>query len=356
MAKEGGIRKALDVADVEKIKTSAVYTGRINKIKYAIFIVLAISFAIFVVLVGLAIASEGLEKVIQVVEAINFYYIFAAFGVIFVSYVFRYPKWEQYMKRLKVSISRKKNFVIYMSMYSMDITPGRWGRAVVSYTINRLTGIKFAKTFPAVVADIFTDFLGFAILTVSMAFLVRKFELFSLAITAILLVPFVFIYTKRPFRFFKRKIGQVRWLKPLFDNGEVYFKYNKLLDRRVYFYSMLFTIPSMFINGFALYLVILAFGINLNASLLPTVLFIYSSSLILGMITGLPATLGVTDAALIGYLTLFFPDSITFATASLITIFFRLASVWFVEGFGFTSLAYTLRYWKEAESHAKIGE
>ena len=356
MASDGGIRKAMNVADVEKIKSSAVYTGRINKIMYAIFLVLALSFIVFVVIVAFAVANAGIGKVVETVESVNLYYLSAAFAVIFISYVFRYPKWEQYMKKLKVKISRKKNFMIYMSMYSMDITPGRWGRAVVSYTINRLTGVKFARTFPAVVADIFTDFLGFAVLTVSMAFLVQKFELFSIALTITLLIPFIFIYTKRLFKFFKRRIGHVRFLRALFDNGGVYFRYNKLLDKKVYIYSMLFTIPSMFINGFALYLVVLAFGINLGANALPTVLFIYSSSLMIGFLTGLPATLGATDAALIGYLTLFFPGSIAFATASLITIFFRIASVWFVEGFGFASLIYSMKYWNAAEGRTAVAD
>lgn len=344
---EGRISNSINLVDVEHITDEEAYRKRIRRAKYIIGTILACSFLVFVVIATLAVLNEGVAQVLQTVENINGWYLLAAFVTIFVSYCFRYPKWEQYMKRLNVRISRGRSFLIYMSMYSMDITPGRWGRAVVSYTINRLTGIHFAKTFPAVVADIFTDFLGFAFLVVSMAFFVGKFQLISILVTIVLLIPFVFIYTKRLFKFFKRKLGNVRLFQSLFKHGEVYFRYNKLLDKNVYLYSMLYTIPSMFINGFALYLIILSFGIPLNPVFLPVVLFIYSSSLILGMITGLPATMGVTDAALIGYLVLFFPTLITFATASLITIFFRIASVWFVEGFGLAALAQTIKYWHQ---------
>ncbi len=345
MADEHRLSSSLNIVDVEDIDSGEAYRKRIKRAKYIISTVLVLSFIVFVVIAAAAVLNAGIDKIVGTLETINLWYLLAAFAVIFVSYVFRFPKWEQYMKRLNVHIPRTKNFLIYMSMYSMDITPGRWGRAVVSYTINRITGIRFANTFPAVVADIFTDFLGFAFLAVFMAFFVGRFQVLSVIITAILLIPFVFIYTKRLFKFFKRKMHRIRLFKSLFKHGEVYFKYNKLLDRGVYAYSMLYTIPSMFINGFALYLVILSFGISLDPAFIPAVLFIYSSSLMLGLITGLPATMGVTDAALIGYLVLFFPTLITFATASLITIFFRIASVWFVEGFGFAALAHTMKYW-----------
>ena len=71
---------------------------------------------------------------------------------------------------------------------------------------------------------------------------------------------------------------------------------------------MLYTIPSMVLTGMALYFVIIAFGIPLTPADIPAVLFIFSSSLLFGIITGVPATLGVTDAALVGYLVVFFPN------------------------------------------------
>ena len=359
MSELQNIRNALNVTDVKDLKTGQGYQKRINRLKYIIFGILGVSALVFLAIVVLAIYNEGAGKLWNAFLSVNLFWFTLSFVTVFASYAMRFPKWEQYLKKLKVYVPRVKNFFIYMSMYSMDITPGRWGRGVASFTINRVTGAKFARTFPAVVADIFTDFLGFVILTLAAA------PLFYVSITTspallksftstftivfifiiLLLLPFAFIYSRRAFKWFRARIGHIKFLRPIFDSGDLYYRNIKLLDSSVYVYSMLFTIPSMFLNGLALYFMILAFGVSLSPTYIPAVLFIFTSSLIIGIVTGLPATLGITDFLLLGYLTLFFP-AIDFGTASLITIFFRVATVWFVEGFGFAFLLRTIKYWE----------
>ena len=318
----------------------------IKKAKKIILVVMLISLLVFVVISALAILNEGFNSFVKSILSINIFYFFLAFVILFLGYVIRYPKWELYIKRLGLRIARTSNFMIYLSMYSMDITPGRWGRGIVAYTINKITNTKFAKIFPAIVADNFTDFLGFIVLSLIMAFLVGKYLLLSIVITFILMLPFIFLFNKGPFELLKRRFGNIRWLRGFFKEGALYFKNSKALGIDTYIYSMIYTIPSMFLNGVALYFVILSTGVNLNISFIPIVVFVYTSSLLIGIITGIPGALGVTDAALISYLTLFFgPLGIDFGLASVITILFRIVSLWFVEGFGFAAFAYTLRYW-----------
>ena len=318
----------------------------IKKAKKIILVVMLISLLVFVVISALAILNEGFNSFVKSILSINIFYFFLAFVILFLGYVIRYPKWELYIKRLGLRIARTSNFMIYLSMYSMDITPGRWGRGIVAYTINKITNTKFAKIFPAIVADNFTDFFGFIALSLIMAFLVGKYLLLSIVITVILMLPFIFLFNKGPFELLKRRFGNIRWLRGFFKEGALYFKNSKALGIDTYIYSMIYTIPSMFLNGVALYFVILSTGVNLNISFIPIVVFVYTSSLLIGIITGIPGALGVTDAALISYLTLSFgPLGIDFGLASVITILFRIVSLWFVEGFGFAAFAYTLRYW-----------
>ncbi len=325
----------------------AKYLEGVKKIRNVVFAILLASLFVFAAMAIFGIINDGIGRFVATLLSINITYYMLAFIVLFCGYLLRFPKWEFYMKRLKVKIGRWDNFMTYLSLYSMDITPGRWGRGVVSYTINRITGTSFAKTFSAVVADIFTDFLGFSVLALLSALLLHKYESVSLFIAAVLLLPFVFLFNRGPFLFIKKRFGHIKRLGGFFEAGEAYFKNNKMLGRKTYAYSMLFTVPSQLINGMALYMVILSFGIKIGVANIPAVLFIYSSSLLLGMITGIPATLGVTDAALVSYLTIFFSnDGINLGTATLITIFFRIVSVWFVEGFGFAAFFYTLKYWK----------
>ncbi len=342
----GKKESALNVKSIGKIGSNVDYKKRLRKIEIILASILFGSLVVFGFLAIGAILNEGLGKFAEMIESINFFYYGIALLIIFLGYLLRFPKWEYYMKKLKVKIPRTKNFFIYLSMYSMDITPGRWGRAVVSYTINKLTKVKFSRTFPAVVADIFTDFLGFAIICLFFAFFVHKYILISLLITAVLLLPFVFLYHEKPFAYLKGKLSRFRSLKSFFEVGDLYFKNNKMLGSDSYWYSMLYTVPAMFLNGLSLYFVLLSFGVNVGIANIPTILFIFASSLIFGMITGVPANLGVTDGVMLSELVAFFGSSISFGLASVVTIFFRIATVWFVEFFGFLALIYTFRYWK----------
>lgn len=336
---------------VGEIKNFQEYRARIRKVRNALLWIFVASFVVFVVIAGLAVLNEGVDKFVSSLLSLNPFYFVIALLVVFLSNLMRYPKWEMYMKKLGVKISRARNIAIYLSMYSMEITPGRWGRGVVSYTINKLTGVRFGSTFPAVVVDILTDFLGFIVICLGAALFLGQYVLLSLGITILLLIPFIFLYIRRPYEWVKRKLQhRIKRLKTVFDTADLYFQNSKKLDLWSYVYSMIFTIPSMLLNGVALYFVILAFGINLPVSYMPQVIFVFSFSLLLGIITAIPAALGVTDAAMIGFLTLFFGGvGIDFGIASLITIFFRIVNVWFVEGFGFAALAYTFKYWELPE-------
>ncbi len=343
-----------DVKNIERIGKRSEYKSAVDSARSAVYIILAFSLVVFIAIAAIAIISEGSGRFVSTFLSINPKYYLLALAIIFFSYTIRYPKWSMYLRRLGVKIPAWRNFTIYMSMYSMDMTPGRWGRAIVSYTINKLSGVHFARTFPAVVTDIFTDFLGFAFVVDSMAIVVGRFIVLSFFITFLLMVPFFFVYVQSPFDYVKRKFWKLRRrfkilrrLDLVFYTATLYFKHNRKLGVGSFLYSMLITIPSMFLNGMALYVTILAFGVHLSPAAIPTVLFIFSFSLVLGMITGIPGTLGVTDAALISQLQFFFPYDIGLGLASSITIFFRIASVWFVQGFGFVYLLYTLRYWKD---------
>lgn len=346
--------KQIEIKDMDRIRAGSQYRKAVGSARSAVYLIFALSFLTFVAIAALAMYKEGAHAFIETFESVNVSYFALALGIILFSYTIRYPKWSLYLRRLGVRIPLWKNFVIYMSMYSMDVTPGRWGRAIVSYTMNRLSGVHFARTFPAVVADIFTDFLGFAIITDVTAIAVGRFVFLALLITTVLVVPFFFVYVQRPFDYVKGKFVKYRkrWkvlqrFDNVFSTATLYFKHNKKLGWGPFIYSMVLTIPSMFLNGMALYVTMLAFGIPLDLSQVPIVIFIFSSSLVLGMVTGIPGTLGVTDAALISQLQIFFPGMISLSAASSITIFFRIASVWFVQGFGLAALLYTMRYWKD---------
>lgn len=326
---------------------SYAYRKRMKRARLAVLTILGLSVGMFIVISALAMLNEGVGRFVSTIASINLFYYAIALACVLMSSAVGFPKWSMFVHKLGIKINWKKNFAIYLSMFSMDITPGRWGRAVVAYTINRITGVRFGKTFPAVVADILTDFLGFIAVAVVFSFLVHDYTVVSVVISILLLIPFIFIYVRQPYEWVKKKLRRMKTLRGIFKVADLYFRSSRSLDAGTYAYAMVFTIPAVVLSSLALYFVILSFGIGISPDLLPTILFIYTSSLLIGMVTGIPGTLGVTDAALLGYLIAFFGGAgITFGIASAIVIFFRIASMWFTEGVSSAFLLYTMRYWR----------
>ncbi len=278
-------------------------------------------------------------------------YVFA-FVAVLASLLLRFIKWNYYMKVLKLKVPFRKSMAVYLSMYSMSITPGNIGRVVAAYTLNRLTKIKFAKIIPIVTMDIFTDFLGFGILALLAALYFHKYVAYILALDILLLLPFLFILNSWMYRVIKNALKKNRFVKNFTPYGEEYFlSQNKLNTPKTYLISVLVTLPAAFFNSLTLYFSLLALGILAPIS---GTVFIYSSSTIFGMATAIPGSIGVTDGSIVALLggVLRLPPSIS----SAVTILGRTADLWFSVVLGIVFFFITLKYWTDAvPKKRKIG-
>lgn len=325
------------------IRTRADYEKNLKNAKYFAYIFLLFSSIILVVIVISAILNIGVANFLLVLRTFDPIYFFASMFVVSCGFLLRYPKWQIYMKRLRLKISTIKSFLIYLSFNSMNLTPGRSGRLLISYTINKITGADFGKTAPAVVADLFTDFFGYILITIAVALLVGKYLFVSVIAGVLLLIPFAILYNDTLYRMAKSYFQKRNRFKRFFDFGDTYFKNTKLLSKRIYFATTVFALPSEVMTGLSLYLILVGFGVPLTIGDLPLIFFIYSSSVLLGIVSGIPGSIGVTEVGILGYLTLLL--HLNYAVAAMATILFGLSNLWFTEIVGFASLAYIMRYW-----------
>ena len=88
----------------------------------------------------------------------------ACCGLSFLNYVVRFWKWQRYLELLDVRLERGTSFLIYLSGLSMSVTPGKMGEVFKCWLIKKRTGTSIHYTAPIVVAERFTDLLGYLIL------------------------------------------------------------------------------------------------------------------------------------------------------------------------------------------------
>lgn len=87
-----------------------------------------------------------------------------ACGLSFTNYVVRFARWQRYLSRLDIRLDLRTSFTIYLAGLALTVTPGKMGETFKSWLIRRVDGTPIAKSAPIVIAERFTDLLGFLIL------------------------------------------------------------------------------------------------------------------------------------------------------------------------------------------------
>ncbi len=116
-----------------------------------------------VVYVALALYADG-PQIARSLRRFPIKWVFVACGLSFLNYCVRFPRWERYRAILGIEMSRLTSFRIYLAGLALTVTPGKMGEAFRSLLIQREDGTPIARSAPMVVAERFTDLLGFLIL------------------------------------------------------------------------------------------------------------------------------------------------------------------------------------------------
>ena len=326
----------------------------IDRAEYVNLIKRVRRFVIFFLFIGLlvflaAVWFGGANQVLGVLLSANPLIYLLAFVSVFVGLMMSFGKWVYYLRVLGLKVPFKKNLAVYLSLYSMDITPGRVGRLVAAYTLNRITDIEFMNIAPMITIDIFTDFLGMAILALIAALYFQYNVLAIVIVDAALLIPFGFVLNRWLFDLFKKYLAKNRYVKSFSPYGEQYFlAQSKLNNAKVYAVSLIFTVPAALMMALALWLTFASVGVHPSMS--GTVL-VFSSSQVYGMVSAVPGNIGVTDISLVA-----FTESVLGANKSVsvaVTIMARIATLWFGVLVGGVFLLHTLGYWSKGKNVKK---
>jgi uncharacterized membrane protein YbhN (UPF0104 family) len=88
----------------------------------------------------------------------------AACGLSLLNYCVRFWKWQRYCTLLEIELETSTSFLIYLSGMTLSVTPGKMGEVFKSWLVKRVTGTPVHHSAPIVIAERFTDLLGYLIL------------------------------------------------------------------------------------------------------------------------------------------------------------------------------------------------
>ena len=246
-------------------------------------------------------------------------------------------KWHFLLKNCEIDIPLRKSIAVFFAGVAFEITPGQIGALIKSQLLKTSSNIPRTKTVPIIVAEKVYDLIS-AILAsiIGIIILGMDFYLIIIAILALAVIFFFMFYRPASEIFFKR-ITKTKFFSKYVDNmSEFHAIIQKSTNVKAVTICILLGVTYWFIISGAAYYTLIAFDINVLDYL--TVLAIYTTSILLGAISFVPAGIGVTEGSIAGLFTL---NGIDVSTALILSVMIRVLTLWFSVSVGFIALKFT---------------
>ena len=246
-------------------------------------------------------------------------------------------KWHFLLKNSEVDVPLTKSIAVFFAGVAFEITPGQIGTLIKSQILKTTSNIPRTKTAAIVLVEKIYDLIG-AILAsiIGIVILGMDFYLIIIAILVLAIIFFFMFYRPASEIFFKR-VTKTKFFSKYIDNmSEFHAIFQKSTNVKVATICILLGVAYWFIISTAAYYTLLAFDINVLDYL--TVLAIYTTSVLLGAISFIPAGIGITEGSIAGLFTL---NGIDISTALILSVTIRVLTLWYSVSVGFISLKFT---------------
>ncbi len=245
-----------------------------------------------------------------------------ALALALLNYTLRFFKWQLYLSVLDLSVPPLESALVFVSGFSLTVTPGKLGEVLKSFLLRDRQGIPVARTAPIVVAERLTDLLALALLAVSGVATHRTGAVGVIAGAGLVVLALVLVSSRRAAHALFR-LAPERFRARL---DEMYDSAWRLLRPVPLALATVLSVAAWFCECVSLWLLVRGFpGASASLSLAT---FVYAVTTIAGALSFLPGGLGVTEAGMTGLLVRL-GTGITTPVAVAATFLVRLATLWF---------------------------
>jgi glycosyltransferase 2 family protein len=285
--------------------------------------------------VGFA-AYSGLNKVVDSLRAYAYVTALGALGLAALNYLLRFVKWELYLRRLGVRIPLSDSFGIFLSGFSLTVTPGKVGEVLKSYLLREAHGVPMARTAPIVVAERLTDLIALASLGLIGVGALAGGERVAWAALGLVGVAVACVASEKLAHAVIDLVGAVPGVGRLAPKlREFYAATRVLLAPAPLVVTTLLSVAAWLCECVAFWLVLRGFD-GASASL-KLCTFIYATMTVAGALSFLPGGLGVQEIGMVKLLVAQ-ARGVSAATAAAATFVTRLCTLWFAVLIGVVAL------------------
>ncbi len=280
------------------------------------------------ILVGLVVIAVLLimgdfKEVIRVFLKFDIRYLPLVLILAPLNYIFRYIKWNYYLRLVGLQVEPKMNKLIFMSGLAMTVSPGKIGELIKCYLLKEHMGAPVSTTSPIVMAERLTDGLAMVILASFGCLAFAYGGLVLLAVAVLLVSVLVLFQYEGLFNRFCTLLARNNILKR-FSDFLFRFQQNtrKLFNLPGLLFAVGIGVISWGFEGLVIYFSVRAFGGEI--SILSSV-FVVSFSSLAGALALIPGGLGVAEGSIMALLILTGLGREMAAATTLVT---RISTLW----------------------------
>jgi uncharacterized protein (TIRG00374 family) len=285
--------------------------------------------------VGFA-AYSGFHKVMDALAHYAWATAVGALCLAAINYLLRFLKWEMYLRRLGVRIPLRDSFGIFLSGFSLTVTPGKVGEVLKSYLLREAHGVPMARTAPIVVAERLTDLVALASLALIGVGALAGGERVAWAALALVGVAVACVASEKLAHGIIDVVGAMPVVGKLAPKlREFYGSTKTLLHPTPLVVATLLSIVAWLCECVAFWLVLR--GFSGAAASLKLCTFIYATMTIAGALSFLPGGLGVQEIGMVKLL-IAQAHGVSEPMAAAATFITRLCTLWFAVVIGVVAL------------------
>ena len=274
------------------------------------------------------------------ISQFDFSYLPIILAFVFLGIMIKSLRQQLLYKQIGVFISFKTGILLFISGLSMEATPGGSGELIKSYYLKKKFGYPLAKTFPTVIMERLLDLTGIAGILLIVGLLLDNYNIISLMLILLSTLSLIFASGKKKklFNFLLSIIEKIPILKKQASSfSESYQVFGELTSGKIMTKTLGLSFFVWMTDAIMIYFIFM--GFNLNFDIIFSTFSMYSS-LLLGVLTMVPAGIGVTEVSFVEILR---GEGVDTATSTSLVILFRLVTIWFLTVLGFCATRYFLK-------------
>ena len=274
------------------------------------------------------------------ISQFEFSYLPIILAFVFLGIMIKSLRQQLLYKQIEVCISFKTGILLFISGLSMEATPGGSGELIKSYYLKKKFGYPLAKTFPTVIMERLLDLTGIAGILLIVGLLLDNYNIISLMLILLSTLSLIFASGKKKklFNFLLSILEKIPILKKQAASfSESYQVFGELTSSKIMTKTLGLSFFVWMTDAIMIYFIFI--GFNLNFDIIFSTFSMYSS-LLLGVLTMIPAGIGVTEVSFVEILR---GEGVDTATSTSLIILFRLVTIWFLTVLGFCATRYFLK-------------